>query len=161
MSNCSIWTRNLSIFNKICWVTGTNNSSTKCLMFQALFILWKKLKPILQKVILWTSDTWLLSHLSQQTSEPAYHIADWSIYGRGSTRILKRHPFYPYFYRWWDIPRALCWHIFTAKMIFRNLQNSQVLHIYKKICVHTKVIKYLQEICCKRNSRALQIKSEF
>ena len=65
-------------------------------------------------------------------------------YGRGSTiPHFKRHPFYPYFYRWWDIPRALCWHIFTAKMIFKNFRNSQVLHIFKKICVHTKTIKYV------------------
>ena len=80
-------------------------------------------------------------------------FAIWSCCVAGALlyRILKRHPFYPYFYRWWNIPRALCWHIFTAKMIFRNLRNSQFLHIYKKICVHIKMIKYLQEISSKRN----------
>ena len=26
--------------------------------------------------MLWTSDAWLRSHLSQQTSEPAYYIVD-------------------------------------------------------------------------------------
>ena len=47
-------------------------------------------------------------------------------------------------------------------MIFRNFRNSQVLHIFKKICVrakytiiyytiHTKIIKYIQGISSKIN----------
>ena len=45
----------------------------------------KKIETILAKDVvrnyeLGTSEAWLTSHLSQQTSEPAYHIVDCRIY---------------------------------------------------------------------------------
>ena len=101
--------KNLTVFYTMCWVTGTNDSSTKRLMFQALFfpiisfkILCKNcfhffsyfsfynftkikvksfespksIRNYERKIMLGTSDAWLMSRLSNRTSEPAYHIED-------------------------------------------------------------------------------------
>ena len=81
-----------------------NDSSTKSLMFQALFVLWflidlghsnffilsskkieklnwndfrkKNCKKLCKKIILGISDGWFMSHSSHQPSEPAYNIED-------------------------------------------------------------------------------------
>ena len=90
---------NPTIFNIICLVAGTNDSSTKRLMFQALFFfiisywlkalktlyLYKKnwklkqffqriLQEIEKKIILGTSDPWSMSRLSQRPSSPVYYF---------------------------------------------------------------------------------------
>ena len=45
-------------------------------------ILERILQKIMKKrIILGTSDAWLMSHLSQRTGKPAYHIVDCRIYG--------------------------------------------------------------------------------
>ena len=107
---------NLQYNTLVFWFVGTNDSSTKHLMFKVFFFFITSCK-ILQKIVfiyfllfydftklkiesfecpksirnsekkmmLGTSDAWLMSHLSQQTSEPAYHIVDCRILDRSST----------------------------------------------------------------------------
>ena len=97
---------NLQYNTLVCWADGTNNSSTKCLMFQVFFfhkILQNSLQKPFQfififfykitkmkiksfecpksiknceKKILGTSDTWSLGRSSKRTSKPAYYIED-------------------------------------------------------------------------------------
>ena len=86
-----------------CWVAGTNDSSTKHLMFQVyIFFFHNFLQNSLQKSFQFIflffynftkikiksfecsksirnykkNNAWLTSHLSQRTSEPAYYIVD-------------------------------------------------------------------------------------
>ena len=93
---------NLKYNKLVCWADGTNDSSSKRLMFQALFFFHKILqnslqKPfqsifykitkmkiksfeclyeILKKKILGTSNAWSTSRLSHRPSKPAYYIVD-------------------------------------------------------------------------------------
>ena len=83
------------------WVAGANDSSTKRLMFQALFfsqflidlghskLYFQYIKIMFaknfarnhaKKIILGTSDAWSTNHLSQLTRESAYYIVDCRIY---------------------------------------------------------------------------------
>ena len=42
----------------------------------------------MKKIMLGTSDPWSTSHLSQQTSKPAYHIVDCRIFGLDQDQML-------------------------------------------------------------------------
>ena len=45
------------------------------------------------KIILGTSDTWWMSHLSQQTSKPAYDLVDcWILKVRSYLNIIAMNP---------------------------------------------------------------------
>ena len=56
--------------------------------------------------MLGTSDTWLTSHLSQLTSEPAYYIVDCRIFSSGTSdphdftllTHIQQHPYQNYFF---------------------------------------------------------------
>ena len=91
---------NLQYNTPCCWIDRTNQSSTKHLMFQALFffiisyrlralktekINWNIFckefcKRLWKKIMLGTSDAWLMRHLSQRPSQPAYYIEDCRIF---------------------------------------------------------------------------------
>ena len=74
---------NLQYNTLICWADGTNDSLTKCLMFQVFFLLFfAKTLPIFfyriasprsirnyEKKILGSSEPWLTSHLSHRPGE--------------------------------------------------------------------------------------------
>ena len=47
------------------------------------------LQEIIKKIILGTSDAWMMSRLSQRPSEPAYYIEDWRISGIGQWFCLR------------------------------------------------------------------------
>ena len=101
---------NLQYNTLVCWDTRTKDSSTKCLMLQALFlftisckILFKNCfnlffyyknkefwmpqvkKKLWKKDKLGTSDAWSMSLLSWRPSKPAYYTVDWWI----SSNLLK------------------------------------------------------------------------
>ena len=70
---------NLQYNTLVRWFSGTNDSSIKHLMFQALYffmISYKSLCQNYKNIMHGTSDALSMSHLSHQTSEPAYYIVD-------------------------------------------------------------------------------------
>ena len=78
-------TKNPSIYNIVCWADGTNDSSTKRLVFQVLFV-YKITKMKIEsfespnsirnyKIFGW-SVAWSTSRLSHLPSKPAYYIVD-------------------------------------------------------------------------------------
>ena len=102
---------NLTIFNIICWVAGTNDSSSKCLMFQVLFffhnffqnslqksfqfIFYKftkiKIKivyEIMKKIMPGTSDAVSVVRWDKRTGEPAYYFINWRIFGLSTQNSL-------------------------------------------------------------------------
>ena len=68
---------NLQYNALFCRANGTNNWSTKRLMFQVLFSFHKILQnSLLNPFQFIFSGTWSMSHLSHRSSEPAYCIVD-------------------------------------------------------------------------------------
>ena len=96
---------NQSMYNIICWFAGPMGQRTKGLKYSFFIISYilrtlktfyfcnfiTKIETVLaknfetlyeKKIIPGKSDAWMTSHLSHQSSKPAYYIVDWQIYGR-------------------------------------------------------------------------------
>ena len=72
------------------------------------------LQEIMKKIMLGTSDDWSTSHLSQQTSEPAYYIVDCRISSQRNSSLLGKKK-----YSFGEI-QFLGWQAFRAEKYFTS-----------------------------------------
>ena len=90
-------------YNKLAhWVDGTNDSSTKGLMLNWNNFCKELCKKFWKKMILGTSDAWLMSRLFHRPSEPAYYIVDWRISSHELSLVKIVSTFKNTYARWGD-----------------------------------------------------------